>query len=182
MPQITQQGVGHASNSKRSLDIFEPNDQFPPLKRSKLDQTSATVTFKESTVYHDACPTPAITDFFYHDLIPKAPELSQLFPTICHDAHVVRRWLGPVGCAAYWRMVMEEVNQTTTASDPSQHLVGFIAHSLRNRYAPSKEASGPKFRVLCETLGLHLRAESVDRIVIFSESWRLGFPLDAYSV
>jgi hypothetical protein len=62
---------------------------------------------------------PRVEDYFYEDLIPKAPELSQLFPTLCHDAYVVRRWLGPVGCAIYWTMVMEDINNGDVPTGPT---------------------------------------------------------------
>ena len=152
------------STSKRPRDTFEPA-QSPPPKRSKLDQSPAAL--KEITIGYDPCPAPTVVDYFYQDLLPGASELSQLFPTLCHDAYVVRRWLGSVGCVLYWRIVMEEINRTIDASNPSRNLAELIACSLAKLRGPQKESSGPKFYALCETLRLNLRSGGAGGIVIF---------------
>lgn len=113
---------------------------------------------------------PSVADYFYDDLIPKASELSQFFPTLCHDAYVVRRWLGSVGCAIYWKTVMEEIGESVDALDQSHHIAGLIARSLAKLRGPQKEVSGPKFHTLCEILRMHLRVDDASRIIVFGES------------
>jgi hypothetical protein len=167
MQETTEQEASRAPTSKRPREVFEP-DQPPPLKRSKPDQNPAT-TSRESTFSYDACPMPDVADYIYEDLVPKAPDLAQLFPTLCHDAYVVRRWLGPVGCSVYWRIVMEEINKTTDALKPSHYLAGLIARSLAKLRGPQKELSSPKFHTLYETLRSHLRLGNANRITVFSE-------------
>ena len=157
----------YSSPSKRPRDTFELH-QSPPLKRSKSEQNSATAP-TETIISYDACPAPAGVDYFYEDLIPKASELSQLFPTLCHDAHVVRRWLGSAGCAIYWSMVMEEIEGSAGDLNSSHHLAGLIARTLAKIRGSRQQASNPKFRTLCEILRSHLRIGDV-RIVVFGES------------
>lgn len=167
MPDTILEEASRASTLKRPRDTPESH-QPPPLKRSKPNQNSKT-TPTESTVNYDACPVPSVVDYFHEDLIPKALELSQLFPTLCHDAYVVRRWLGPVGCATYWKMIMEDINKVTHAPSPSNPLAGLIARSLAKPSASRKEASSSKFRTLCEILRSHLGSGDAHRIVVFSE-------------
>jgi hypothetical protein len=168
MPETIQQEVTYASPSKRPREIFEP-PQSPPHKRFKSDRNSLT-TSAETIVKYDACPTPSVVDYFYEDLIPKASELSQLFPNLCHDAYVVRRWLGSVGCAIYWRLVMEEIEGSADVPNLSHHLAGLIARSLTKLRGPQNEASNPKFHTLCEVLRLHFRNDDASKVVVFGES------------
>lgn len=170
MSQTSQQGATYASTSKRPRDPSD-HDQSPPLKRPKPDQSTAT-TPRESTVGYDACPTPNVADYFYGSLIPKAPELSQLFPTLFHDAYVVRRWLGSAGCAVYWRSMMDGISKTTDAPSSSHHLADLIAGSLARLPGHQRDVSSPKFRALCETIRSHLRD---GKIVVFGESRWLDF-------
>ena len=88
----------------------------------------------------------------------KAPELSQLFPTLCHDAYVVRRWLGSVGCAVYWTTVTEDINRMTNTPNISHPLTGLIACSLTKLRDPQRGTSSPKVRTLRETLRSHLKS------------------------
>lgn len=155
------------STPKRPRDTFE-SDQSPPPKRSKPGQSSATIS-SETTVGYDPCPVPSVADYFYPDLVPKAPQLSQLFPTLCRDVHVIHRWLGSVGCAIYWRMVMEKIDETTAPLDPSRHLVGFIARSLAKLHGPQKDTSSPKFHTFCETLRSHRGLDDASRTLVFSK-------------
>jgi len=166
MPDTIGEEAGRASVSKRPRETPE-SYRFPPPKRSKINQDPATPT--ESTVGYDACPMPRVADYFYEDLIPKAPELSQVFPTLCHDAHVVRRWLGSDGCAIYWKAVMEGTDNTTNAPKLPHHLAGPIARSLTKLRNPQSGSHSPKFHALCEALRSHLGLGDVHRIVVFSE-------------
>jgi hypothetical protein len=165
MPDTTQEGAGCTSTLKRPRDTPESH-QSPPLKRSKTNQYPTTTPTSESAVSYDACPMPNVMDYFYEDLMPKAPELSQLFPTLCHDVYVVRRWLGSVGCATHWRMIMEDINKLSNVPNP---LAGLIACSLAKLSGPQREASSPKYHTLCETLRSHLGSGDTHRIVVFSE-------------
>lgn len=165
--------------SKRPRGTSELH-QSHPLKRFKSDQDSV-ATPTETIVKYDACPTPSVVDFFYEDLIPKSPELSQLFPNLCHDAYVVRRWLGSAGCAIYWRMVMEGVEKPTDALNSPHHLARLIARSLEKLRGPQKEANSPKFSALCEILRLHLRISDASKITVFGMSREPDFSLEANS-
>jgi len=156
-----------ASISKRPRETPETH-QSPPSKRSRTYQDPATESV-ESTVIYDACPIPSVTDYFYEDLIPKALELSQLFPTLCHDIYVVRRWLGSVGCAIYWRMVTEDTNKASNSPNLSSSLAALIARSLARLHGPQRETPSSKFRTLCETLKPHLGPGNPRRVIIFSE-------------
>ena len=172
MPDRFGEGASHAPTSKRRRDVPE-SSQSPPLKRFKSSPTHST-TPTESTINYDACPMPSVEDYLYEDLIPKASELSQLSPTFCRDAYVVRRWLGPVGSAIYWTMVMEDISGTTDVPNP---LAGLIAHSLARRRGPQWKTSSSKFNVLCETLRSHLELGDGRRIAIFSEfGWLVFLP------
>jgi hypothetical protein len=71
--------------------------------------------------------------------------------------------LGSVGCAVYWRIVIEEINKTP---NPPRHLTELIASSLAKLGGPQQITPGPKFYTLCETLKLYLNAS---RITVFSE-------------
>lgn len=173
MPKTIEQNATYVPPPKRPRAIFEPGQSLP-LKRSKQNQNSAT-TSTETTVSYDACPMPSVLDYFYEDLIPKATELSQLFPTLCHDAYVVRRWLGSVGRTIYWTMVMEEMEKSTDTLNPSRYLAGLIARSLAKLRAPQKEASSPKFHTLCRILRFHLGIGAASRAVVFSESRSFDF-------
>ena len=167
MPDHVGEKATHASTSKRRRDVSEYS-QSPPFKRSKLSP-ARTTSPTESTISYDACPMPSVEDYFYEDLVPKASELSQLFPTLCHDAYLVRRWLGPAGCAIHWTMVLEDINGTTDVPNRSHSLAGLIAHSLAKRRGPQWRTSSPKFYALCETLKSHLGLEGAHRITVFSE-------------
>ena len=90
----------------------------------------------------------SVTDYFDQDLIPKTPELSQLFPTLCHDAYVVRRRLGSVGWAIYWMTVTEDTNRMINTPNLSHPLKGLIACSLTKLRDPQRGTSSPKFRTL----------------------------------
>lgn len=162
MSDTFQQKATHASPSKRPRETLQPL-QSPPHKRFKSDQNSATP--KETIVNYDACPTPNVVDYFYQDLMPKASELSQLLPTLSHDAYIVRRWLGPAGCAIYWRMVMEA---TVDAPNPPHHLAGLIARSLAKLRGPQSSVSSPKFHTLCEIL--RLQTNNARKVIVFGES------------
>jgi len=164
MPDTTREEVGSASTSKRPRETPESH-QSPPPKRFKTNQ-SPTTTPTESTVSYDACPMPNVMAYFYEDLMPKALELSQLFPTLCHDVYVVRRWLGSVGCATYWRIIMEDINKLSNAPNP---LAGLVTRSLAKISGPQREAPGSKFHTLYETLMLHLGSGDTHRITVFSE-------------
>ena len=170
MAGILSNVVWH-SNSKRPRDIPEPSES-PPLKRSKTSPAHTTGP-TESTISYDACPMPSVEDYFYEDLAPKASELSQLFPSLCHDAYEVRRWLGPVGCAIYWTVVLEDISTATGVPDQSHPLTGLIAHSLAKRRGPQWRTPSPKFHALCETLKSHLGLEDARRITVFSEFQQL---------
>ena len=167
MSYTIREGANRASTSKRPRESPE-TDQSPPSKRSKTDQDPTTEPI-ESTAMYDACPMPSVTDYFYEDLIPEALELSQLFPTLCHDIYVVRRWLGSVGCAIYWRMVIEDINKTPNAPNPSSPLAGLIARSLAKIRGPPKDASSSKFHTFCETLRAHLGPGNARRVMVFGE-------------
>ena len=171
MPDTVGGEGTHASTSKRPRTTPEFSE-FPPLKRPKTSQ-DPTATPAESIVSYDACPMPSVVDYFYEDLIPKAPELSQLFPTLCHDVYVVRRWLGSAGCTIYWTMIMEDINRTTNAPNLSHPLAGLIARSLAKLRDPRRETSSSKFHTLCETLRPHLEPGGTSRIVVFSKFWQL---------
>jgi len=112
---------------------------------------------------------PSAEDYFYEDLVPKASELCQLFPTLCHDVYVVRRWLGPVGCVIYWTAVLEDINRTTDVPNQSHPLAELISHSLAKRRGPQWRTSSSKFHALCETLKSHLGLGDARRITVFSE-------------
>jgi len=173
MPDPVGEEATHASTSKRPRDTPE-SSQSPPLKRSKTSP-APTTSPKETTTSYDACPMPSVEDYFFEDLIPKAPELSQPCPTLCHNAYVVRRWLGPAGCAIYWTMVMEDINGTTDVPNQPHPLTGLIAHSLTKLRGPKWKASSPKFHVLREILRSHLGDGR--RITVFSEFPQLeGLP------
>jgi len=162
MPDPTREQDSWAPTLKRSRDTPE-SYQSPPVKRSKTNR-DPTTTLTESTASYDACPMPNVMDYFYEDLMPKAPELSQLFPTLSHDVYVVHRWLGSVGCATYWRMIMEDINKLSNAPNP---LAGLISRSLAKLSGPQRETS--KFHTLCETLRSHLGSGDTHRIMVFSE-------------
>ena len=164
-----------ASTSKRPRDAPEPH-QSPPLKRFRSSRVPGTT---ESTTSYDACPMPGVADYFYEDLMPKAPELCQLFPTLCHDAYVVRRWLGPAGCAVYWTMVTEDINRITNTSNPSHPLAALIARSLTKPRGPQWKASSPKFHALCEAIRSHLGRGDARAIVVFSGFQQLELSLEA---
>ena len=165
MSETVHPKATHTSRSKRPRDTSQP-PQSSTQKRFKPDQNSAT-TPKETIVNYGACPSPNVVDYFYEDLIPKASELSQLFPTLSHDAYVTCRWLGPVGCAIYWRMLTEE---TTDAPNPPHYLTELISRSLAKLNGPRSSASSPKFHALCETLRLHLGADDSRKVIVFGES------------
>ena len=118
----------------------------------------------------------SVVDYLYEDLIPKAPELSQLFPTLCHDAYVVRRWLGSVGCAIYWTMVMEDISRTTDGPNLSHPLAGLIARSLEKTRNARRGNPSPKFYVFCETIKSHLEFGDARRITVLSEFQQFESP------
>lgn len=165
MQDATRERAGRAPTLKRPRDTQE---SYPPPKRSKTNQ-EPTATPSESTIGYDACPMPTIMDYFYEDLIPKVPELSQLFPTLCHDVYVVRRWLGPAGCATFWRMIVEDINGPSGAANPPNPLARLVARSLAKLSGPQKAAPSSKFHTLCRTLESHLGPNDARRIVVFSE-------------
>lgn len=171
MQDSTREGVGRAPTLKRPRDTQE---SYPPSKRPKTNQ-DPTATPSESTVGYDACPMPTIMDYFYEDLIPKTPELSQLFPTLCHDVYVVRRWLGPAGCATFWQMIVEDISGPSSVSNSHNPLAGLIARSLAKLSGPHKAAPSSKFRTLCQTLESHLGPNDARGIVVFGELLWLGF-------
>jgi len=157
--------------SSRASILKRPRDEsyrLPPPKRSKTDEDPSTAP-TESTAGYDACPVPGVVDYFYEDLIPKAPELSQLFPNLCHDAHVVRRWLGSAGCAVFWKAVVEDINNATNVPNASHYLAGLITRSLAKIHGSQMKSYSPKFHTLCETLRSHLGSGDAGRITVFSE-------------
>ena len=111
---------------------------------------------------------PSVADYFYEDSIPEASELSQLCPTFCHDAYVVRRWLGSVGCTIYWTTVMEDTNRMTNAPNLSRPLTGLIVRSLTKLRDPRRGTSSPKFRTLCETFMSQPKPDGTRIIVVFT--------------
>ena len=177
MSDTIGEGGSHASASKRPRETPE-TFQSPPLKRSKSSQ-GPIATPIESNMSYDACPMPSVADYFYEDLIPKAPELAQLFPTLCHDAYVVRRWLGSVGCAIYWTMVMEDISRTTDAPSLSHPLAGLITRSLAKTRNARRGTPSPKFDRLCETIRSHLEFGDARRITVFSEFQQFESPSEA---
>jgi len=177
MPDHVGEEASHASTSKRPRDIPE-SSQSPPLKRFKTSPAHTTAP-TESIIGYDVCPMPRVEDYFYEDLIPKAPELSQLFPTLCHDAYEVRRWLGPVGCVIHWTTVLEDISRTTDVPNQSHLLAGLITHSLAKRHDPQWKVSSPKFHALCETLRSHLGLGVTRRIAVFGEFQQPEFLTEA---
>ena len=171
MQDTTRKEVGRAPTLKRPGDTQE---SYPLPKRSKTNQ-GPTTTPPESTVRYDACPMPATMDYFHEDLIQKVPELSQLFPTLCHDVYVVRRWLGPAGCATFWRMIVEDIGGPSDVSNPLDPLARLVARSLEKLSGPQEAAPSSKFHTLCQTLGSHLGPNDARRIVVFGKFRPLDF-------
>ena len=171
MPDTIMEKASRGSALKRPREITE-SYQSPLLKRSKTNEDPAT-TPTESTSTYDACPMPGVVDYFYEDLIPKALELSQAFPTLCRDVYVVRRWLGPAGCAIYWKMVMDDIDNASDGPNSSNPLAELIARSLAKLRVPQRETSSSKFRTLCETLKSYLGLGDDRRVVVFSKFRKL---------
>lgn len=171
MQDTTRKEAGRAPTLKRPGDTQE---SYPLPKRSKPNQ-GPTTSPSDSTVGYDACPMPATMDYFYEDLIQKVPELSQLFPTLCHDVYIVRRWLGPAGCATFWRMIVEDIGGPSGVSNPPNPLARLIARSLAKLSGPQKAAPSSKFHTLCQTLGSHLGPNDTRKIVVFGKFRLLDF-------